>query len=78
MEHCSYAHYAQFVLIHWEEFEHVFEYQQDITRELTLKIGDTRNQFPTFRLTSRTSLISTFFVRSIVLLVCLAVKFPLH
>jgi CBS domain-containing protein len=49
VEHCSYAHYAQFISIHWGEFELLFDDQQDVIRELVLEIGDMRNQLFHFR-----------------------------
>ena len=49
VEHCSYAHYAQFISIHWDEFELLFDDQQDVIRELVLEIGDMRNQLFHFR-----------------------------
>ena len=49
IEHCSYAHYAQFISIHWAEFEPLFDDQQDVIRELVLEIGDMRNQLFHFR-----------------------------
>ncbi|MFC7131464.1 CBS domain-containing protein [Haloferax chudinovii] len=50
VEHCSYAHYAQFISIHWEEFESLFDDQQDVIRELVLEIGDMRNRLFHFRI----------------------------
>jgi hypothetical protein len=50
VEHCSYAHYAQFVSIHWDEFESLFDDQQDVIRELVLEIGDMRNRLFHFRI----------------------------
>lgn len=50
VEHCSYAHYAQFISIHWAEFEPLFDDQQDVIRELVLEIGDMRNQLFHFRI----------------------------
>lgn len=52
VEHCSYAHYAQFVSIHWEEFESLFDGQQDVIRELVLEIGNMRNQIFHLRIES--------------------------
>ncbi|WP_242492982.1 hypothetical protein [Halogeometricum borinquense] len=49
VEHCSYAHYAQFISIHWDEFESLFDDQQDVIRELVLEIGDMRNRLFHFR-----------------------------
>jgi len=49
VEHCSYAHYAQFISIHWEEFEPLFDDQRDVIRELVLEIGDMRNRLFHFR-----------------------------
>ena len=49
IEHCSYAHYAQFISIHWEEFESVFDDERDVIRELVLEIGDMRNRLFHFR-----------------------------
>ncbi len=49
IEHCSYAHYAQFLSIHWDEFEPLFDDQQDVIRELVLEIGDMRNRLFHFR-----------------------------
>jgi len=50
VEHCSYAHYAQFISIHWDEFESLFDDQQDVIRELVLEIGDMRNRLFHFRI----------------------------
>jgi len=50
VEHCSYAHYAQFISIHWEEFESIFDDQRDVIRELVLEIGDMRNRLFHFRI----------------------------
>lgn len=44
VEHCSYAHYAQFIAVHWEGFESLFGDQQDVIRELVLEISDMRNR----------------------------------
>ena len=49
IEHCSYAHYAQFLSIHWDEFDPLFDDQQDVIRELVLEIGDMRNRLFHFR-----------------------------
>ncbi|OYR68067.1 CBS domain-containing protein [Halorubrum ezzemoulense] len=49
VDHCSYAHYAQFISIHWAEFEPIFDDQQDVIRELVLEIGDMRNRIFHFR-----------------------------
>jgi hypothetical protein len=49
VEHCSFGHYAQFVSMHWESFEPVFEDRRDVVRELILEIGDIRNQLFHFR-----------------------------
>jgi hypothetical protein len=49
VEHCSSAHYAQFLSIHWEEFEPIFDDRQDVIRELVSEIGDMRNQLFHFR-----------------------------
>jgi len=49
VEHCSFGHYAQFVSIHWESFEPVFEDRRDVVRELILEVGDIRNQLFHFR-----------------------------
>lgn len=49
VEHCSFGHYAQFVSMHWESFEPVFEDRPDVVRELILEIGDIRNQLFHFR-----------------------------
>ncbi|MEZ3163131.1 CBS domain-containing protein [Halorubrum sp. RMP-47] len=50
VDHCSYAHYAQFISIHWAEFEPIFDDQQDVIRELVLEIGDMRNRLFHFRI----------------------------
>jgi len=49
VEHCSSAHYAQFLSVHWEEFEPIFDDRQDVIRELVSEIGDMRNQLFHFR-----------------------------
>ena len=49
VEHCSFAHYAQFVSIHWDAFEQRFDDKQDIVRELIEAVGDVRNQLFHFR-----------------------------
>jgi hypothetical protein len=54
VEHCSFAHYAQFVSIHWDAFEGRFEDKQDIVRELIQAVGDVRNQLFHFRVDGET------------------------
>lgn len=49
VEHCSFAHYAQFLSILWEDFEPIFDDRQDVIRELVFEIDDTRNQLFHFR-----------------------------
>jgi CBS domain-containing protein len=49
VDHCSFGHYAQFVSIHWSEFDPVFDEGPDVVRELIGEIGDTRNRLFHFR-----------------------------
>lgn len=49
VEHCSFGHYTQFVSIHWDRFEEVFDDHQDVVRELLRSVGDVRNRLFHFR-----------------------------